>query len=108
LIEKTEAEFCSLSQQVAMAVFTVTLRLETEAQAFGLHWRPLYQIKVAFREGMESLAEYGVAMLAVLMRLPAIALWAATLLLAFKYGWALVRRHWRDLIPPAQAAQVQK
>jgi len=101
-IERTEAEFRSLSQQVAMASFTISLRSETEAQTFGLHWRPLYQIKVAFREGMESLAEYGVTMLAVLMRLPAIALWAVTILLALKYGWALLRRYWAGLVPRTQ------
>ncbi len=98
-IERTEAEFRSLSQQVAMASFTVSLRSETEAQTFGLHWRPLYQLKVAYREGMESLAEYGVTMLAVLMRLPAIVLWAVTILLALKYGWALLRRYWARLVP---------
>jgi hypothetical protein len=103
-IERTEAEFRSLSQQVAMASFTIALRSETEAQTFGLHWRPLYQIKVAFREGMESLAEYGVTMLAVLMRLPAIALWAVTILLALKYGWALLRRYWAGLVPRPQPA----
>lgn len=108
-IERTEAEFRSLSQQVAMASFTVLLRSETEAQAFGLHWRPLYQIKVAFRDGLESLAGYGIVMLAVLMRLPAIALWAVTILLALKYGWALLRRYWAGLVPRTQpAAQVQK
>ncbi len=108
-IERTEAEFRSLSQQVAMASFTISLRSETEAQTFGLHWRPLYQFKVAFREGMESLAEYGVTMLAVLMRLPAIALWAVTILLALKYGWALLRRYWAGLVrrpqPGAQEPQ---
>jgi len=101
-IERTEAEFRSLSQQVAMTSFTISLRSETEAQTFGLHWRPLYQIKVAFREGMESLAEYCVTMLAVLMRLPAIALWAVTILLALKYGWALLRRYWAGLIVRTQ------
>jgi len=103
-IERTEAEFRSLSQQVAMASFTISLHSETEAQTFGLHRRPLYQIKVAFREGMESLAEYGVTMLAVLMRLPAIALWAVTILLALKYGWALLRRYWAGLVPRPQSA----
>jgi len=97
-IERTEAEFRSLSQQVAMASFTIALRSETEAQTAGLHWRPLYQIKVAFRDGMESLAEYGVTMLAVLMRLPAIALWAATILLGLKYAWLLLRRYWAGLV----------
>jgi len=108
-IERTEAEFRTLSQQVAMASFTVSLRSETEAQTTGLHWRPLYQIKVAFRDGMESVADYGVTMLAVLMRLPAIALWAVTVLLALKYGWLLLRRYWAGwtgrAIPAAQEPQ---
>ena len=81
-----------------MALLTISLRSEAEAQTFGLHWRPLYQIKVAFGEGMESLAEYGVTMLAVVIRLPAIALWAATILLSLKYGWALLRRYWSGLV----------
>jgi hypothetical protein len=108
-IERTEAEFRSLSQQVAMASFTVSLRSETEAQTSGLHWRPLYQVKVAFRDGMESLADYGVTMLAVLTRLPAITLWAVTLLLALKYAWLLLRRYWKGLagraLPAAKEPQ---
>jgi len=43
------------------------------------------------------------------MRLPAIALWAVTILLALKYGLLLLRRYWAGLtgrtIPAAQEPQ---
>jgi len=101
-IEKTEGEFRYLSQQVSMSAFVVSLRSETEAQVFGLRWRPAYNIRVAVRDGPPSLANYADAMVALLMRLPTIALWAATLLLAVKYGYALLRRYWAGLVPCRQ------
>ena len=108
-VEKTEGEFRYLSQQVSMSAFVVSLHSETEAQVFGLRWRPLYNIRVAARDGLQSLANYADAMVALLMRLPAIALWVATLLLAVKYGWALLRRYWAGLIPRTQpVAEAQK
>ena len=46
-IEQQQAEFDALSKQIETVAITVSLRAEAEAQVFGLHWRPLYQMKLA-------------------------------------------------------------
>jgi len=58
-IEQQQAEFEALSKQVEMVAISVSLRAEADVQAFGLRWRPLYQLKLAAREGLQSLADYG-------------------------------------------------
>jgi hypothetical protein len=57
-IEQQQAEFEALSKQVETVAITVSLRAEAEAQLFGLHWRPLYQLKLAAREGLDAVADY--------------------------------------------------
>ena len=48
-IEQQQAEFEALSKQVEMVAIGVSLRAEADVQAFGLHWRPLYQLKLSPR-----------------------------------------------------------
>jgi len=96
-IEQQQAEFNALSQQVETVAVAISLRTEAEAQVFGLNWRPLYQLKLALRDGLESLATYATAMTAILFYLPAVLLWVGTILLGILAGWRIVRwvgRRW--------------
>jgi hypothetical protein len=90
-IEQQQAEFEALSKQVETVVITVTLRAETDAQVFGLYWRPLYQLKLAAREGLEGIADYATSMTAFLFYLPTILLWLITILLGAALGWRILR-----------------
>ena len=90
-IEQQQAEFDALSKQVETVALSVTLRAEADTQVFGLHWRPLYQLKYAAREGIESLGDYAARMAAFLFYLPAVLLWLATILIAAAAGWRLLR-----------------
>jgi hypothetical protein len=90
-IELQQAEFEALSKQVDMVAISVSLRAEADAQAFGLQWRPLYQFKLAAREGLQSLADYGTSMVSFAFYLPAILLWLATILLGAAVGWRALR-----------------
>ena len=90
-IEQQQAEFEALSKQIEMAAINVSLRAEADAQAFGLQWRPLYQFKLAAREGLQSLADYATSMVSFAFYLPAILLWLATLLLGAAVGWRVLR-----------------
>src|SRR5947207_15309092 len=69
-IEQQQAEFEALSKQVEMVALSVSLRAEADVQAFGLHWRPLYQLKLAAREGLQSLADYATSMVSFAFYLP--------------------------------------
>ena len=96
-IERQQAEFNALSKQIETVAISISLRTETEAQVFGLNWRPGYQLKLALRDGLESVANYATAMTALLFYLPAVLLWAGTIVLALVFGWRLLRwagRRW--------------
>src|SRR5260370_40950094 len=61
-IEQQQAEFDALSKQVETVALTISLRAEAEAKVFGLNWRPLYQVKLAAREGLGRVADYAASM----------------------------------------------
>lgn len=90
-IERQQAEFNALSKQVETVAITISLRAEEEARVFGLNWRPLYQLKVALRDGLESIASYAAVMVSILFYLPAVLLWVGTILVGVAGGWKLVR-----------------
>ena len=90
-IEQQEAEFHALSRQIETVSIAISLRTQAEAQAFGLNWRPLYQLKVALHDGLESIANYGTAMLTILFYLPATLLWVGTILLGLVGSWRIFR-----------------
>jgi hypothetical protein len=96
-IEKQQAEFNSLAHQAETVAMAISLRTEREQQVFGLDWRPLYELKVAAGNGLESLATYATAMMTILFYLPAVVLWVGTVWLAVVLGlrtaqW--MRRRW--------------
>jgi hypothetical protein len=90
-IEQQQAEFESLSRQVDTVAITVLLRSEAQANLFGLHWRPCYELKLAMMQGLESLADYVSAMFSLIFYLPAILLWLATVLVGTALCWKIIR-----------------
>ena len=96
-IEQQQAEFEALSKQVETVALTVSLHAEAEAQVFGLHWRPLYQLKVAAREGIDGIGDYAAAMAGFVFYIPAIILWLATILIGAALIWRIMRWAWRLL-----------
>jgi hypothetical protein len=90
-IEQQQAEFEALSKQIETVSMTISLRAETEARVFGLNWRPLYQIKMAFRDGLEGLASYAATMTEFVFFLPTVMLWLATILAGAALGWRILR-----------------
>jgi hypothetical protein len=90
-IEERQAEFEALSKQVETVVINVTLRAEADAQVFGLHWRPLYQLKIAAREGLDGFAGYAASMATLVFYLPTILLWLLTVLAVAALGWRILK-----------------
>jgi hypothetical protein len=96
-IEQQQAEFNALSRQIETVALTISLRTEAEEKVFGLNWRPGYELKLALRDGLESLATYATTMLSILFYLPAVVLWVATILIGTILGWKMLRwaaRRW--------------
>jgi hypothetical protein len=96
-IERQQAEFNALSRQIETVALTISLRTEAEEKVLGLNWRPGYQLKLALRDGLESLATYATTMISILFYLPAVVLWVATILIGTILGWKIFRwagRRW--------------
>jgi hypothetical protein len=90
-IEQQQAEFEALSKQIETAAISVSLESEAEARVFGMNWRPLYQLKLAAREGLDGLADYSSTMMNAFFLLPTVLLWLATILGVSAVGWRLLR-----------------
>jgi len=90
-IEQQQAEFNALSKQTETVAIAISLRTEAETQVFGLNWRPLYLVKLALRDGLESVAGYASAMMAFLFYLPAVLLWVGTIAGGAAVGWRFLR-----------------
>ena len=71
-IEQQQGEFQTLSKQVETVAITVSLRAMTDAQVFGLNWRPLYQLKIAARDGLDAMADYVNTMTTILFFVPVV------------------------------------
>ena len=81
---------------------------EADAQVFGLHWRPLYRLKTAAREGLEGLGAYLSSMTSPVFYLPTILLWFATVLIGTALVWRILRRCWRVLFVVSKPATTEK
>ena len=90
-IEQQQAEFDALSKQVETVALTISLRAEADAKVFGLNWRPLYQLKLAARQGLDSVGDYAASMASFLFYLPTVLLWLATILIGAAAGWRILR-----------------
>jgi len=90
-IEQQQAEFAALSKQVETVALSISLRAEADTQVFGLHWRPLYQLKLSARQGLESVGDYAASMISLFFYLPSILLWLATVLIGAALGWRILR-----------------
>jgi Uncharacterized conserved protein len=89
-IEQQEAEFNALSRQIETVAIAISLRTEAEEQAFGLNWRPAYELKMAMRDGLDSVANYATAMITILFYVPSVLLWVGTILGTLIVGFKIV------------------
>jgi cell division protein FtsL len=103
-IEREQAQHDALTKQVATVPIEVSLRAEADAQVFGLHWRPLYQLKLAAREGLDGLGDYTATMISFLFYLPTVLLWLITILVGAAIGWRVLRWAVRKFFASAKAA----
>lgn len=91
-IDKLDAEMRLLRHEVQLALLETNITPDTDAQVFGIPWRPLYRAKMSFREALAGLTSYMDEMLALVLKLPVIVLWAVTVVALIKLGWIVFRR----------------
>jgi hypothetical protein len=78
-IEKLQGELNYLRHDVEMSALTVSVRADVDSKVLGIYWRPLYQTKVAFRNGLEAMTAYFDFMVAFIMYIPVLLMWAITI-----------------------------
>ena len=98
-IDELEGDLQLLHHQIEMSLLTITIRGMAVAQAFGLHWRPLYEAKVALRGAFVGMADYVDDMVALFVNLPVIAIWMLTIMALLKIGWLALRSTARLFFP---------
>jgi hypothetical protein len=103
-IDQQQVEFDTLSKQVEPVAVTVSLRAEADVQVFGLHWRPLYRLKEAARDGLDGIGAYASSMASFVFFIPALILWVVTILLGAAVAWRIVRWSWRTLFARSATA----
>jgi hypothetical protein len=99
-IERTQGELNYMSRQVAMSAISIQLIQESDAQVAGLHWRPLYNAKLAAREMLAGLADWVDFLVALILKLPFILVWLVTAVLLAAIGWKAVRWLWKRIVRP--------
>ncbi len=107
-IEEKQAEFEALSKQVETVAINITLRAEADAQVLGLNWRPLYQLKIAAREGLDGFGEYAASMTTFVFYLPTILLWLFTILAGAALGWRILKWAARRLFISPKTSLAEK
>jgi len=98
-IDALEGDLRFLHHQVEMSLLTINIRGMAEAQAFGLHWRPLYEAKVSLRGALGGMADYADDMVALFLNLPVIAIWMLTIVALLKIGCLALRSTARVFFP---------
>jgi hypothetical protein len=98
-IDQLESGLRLLHHQVEMSLLTINIHGVAEAQAFGLHWRPLYEAKVSLRGALGGMADYADDMVALFLNLPVIAIWVLTIVALIKIGWIVLRSTVRVFFP---------
>jgi Domain of unknown function (DUF4349) len=98
-IDALEGDLRFLNHQVEMSLLTINVRGVAVAQAFGLHWQPLYEAKVSLRGALAGMADYADDMVALFLSLPVIAIWILTILALLKLGWMALRNTARLFFP---------
>ena len=91
-IDEREGDLRFLHHQVEMALLTTNITGVAETRVFGIHWRPLYEVKLSLRGALFAIADYTNSMVALLLNLPVIAMWGFTIIGLLKVGWLMLRR----------------
>jgi hypothetical protein len=106
-IERLQAQIQWMTHDIEMSVVTIALAQESEAQMFGIPWRPLYNAKVSVRGLLEGLGDWLNSVVAILINLPLIALWTLTVGVILWVVWQIGRAVWLRFLKPRFAPRAQ-
>lgn len=91
-IERLKADAQKLNDRVDLAAITIEMDEEIDVSVFGIQWRPLYELKQAFRAGLEGLIVVVNTIFGLIAALPAIIVFTGAILLIMWAGAELFLR----------------
>lgn len=103
-IERLQVEIQFMKHDVEMSVVTIVLREDSDARAFGIRWQPVRNAEAAARQLLDGLGEWINWIVAVLIQLPLIVLWAATVGAILWTLWKVSRKVWLQFLKPKSNA----
>jgi hypothetical protein len=98
-IEKLQGELRYLEHDIEMSSVSVDLQRDADSRLLGIYWRPWHQVKVAFRGGVQGIAEYANSMIMFVFWLPTLLLWLTTMALFLWIGFRAILWIKRRLTP---------
>ena len=99
-IERLQTEIQLMSHDIEMSVLTIALVEDSNARAFGIRWQPVRNAEAAARQLLDGLGEWINWIVAVLIQLPLIVLWAATVGAILWALWKVSRKVWLQFLKP--------
>ncbi len=102
-IERLQTQVQLLTHDIDMSVVTIALMQESDAQVFGMRWRPPYNAKIAASELVVGLGEWLDWVVAISIKLPLIVLWATTMGGILWAVWKVGRLAWLGFLKPRVA-----
>lgn len=88
-IERADADFRHLRDQIDMAEIDVQLYLDASDSA---HWSPGASVKSAFTELLQSLSSFGDFLIWLVVNLPLLVLWTVTIFFLAVVCWYVLRK----------------
>lgn len=99
-IERLQTQIQLMTHDIEMSVVTIELSQESDARVFGIGWRPVHNAKIAARQLFVGLGEWLDWVVEVLINLPLIVLWAATVGAILWVLWKIGRLIWLRFLTP--------
>ena len=104
-IERLRAQIQVMTHDIEMSVVTIALMEESDARVFGIRWRPLHNAKIVARELLAGLGDWVDWVVAVLIKLPLMVLWVATVGGILWVLWKISHQIWLQFLKPTETTK---
>lgn len=106
-IERLQTQIQVMTRNIEMSAVSTILTQESDTRVLGIRWRPQYSARIAIREMLAGLGDWVDWVIAVLIKLPLILLWAVTVAVLLWVAWKVGRAAWVRFVMPKNTGKAQ-